>query len=354
MLIASAATRVGGSRFTPLFLRAEWHQVVDAWQLSTWEQYRTVQRLGRKKRFGEGQRQRGWAIFERVRQGLAERGLITEPQLYTQLADHFRQVEHPPFEYLVIDESQDVSVAQLRFLAALGKNRPDSLFFAGDLGQRIFQQPFSWKSLGVDVRGRSHTLRINYRTSHQIRAQADRLLEPELHDVDGIAESRRGTHSAFSGPAPVVEVARSPEAEGRLAGQWIAARIEEGLKPHEIAIIVRSPAQLPRARLAAELAGAEAAELSDTLEAREDHLALCTMHQAKGLEFRAVAVLACDEEILPLQSRIETAAEEADLDEIYNSERHLLYVACTRARDHLLVTGVAPGSEFLEDLSGAG
>ena len=74
------------------------------------------------------------------------------------------------------------------------------------------------------------------------------------------------------------------------------------------------------------------------------------MHQAKGLEFRAVAVLACDEEILPLQERIETAGEESDLDEIYNSERHLLYVACTRARDHLLVCGVAPGSEFVEDL----
>ena len=77
-----------------------------------------------------------------------------------------------------IDEAQDLSVAQLRFLAALGGGRPNALFFAGDLGQRIFQQPFSWKALGVDVRGRSRTLRVNYRTSHQIRSQADRLLGP--------------------------------------------------------------------------------------------------------------------------------------------------------------------------------
>jgi hypothetical protein len=76
----------------------------------------------------------------------------------------------------VVDEAQDLSVAHLRFLAALGAQRPNALFFAGDLGQRIFQQPFSWKSLGVDIRGRSRTLRINYRTSHQIRQQADRLL----------------------------------------------------------------------------------------------------------------------------------------------------------------------------------
>ena len=94
--------------------------------------------------------------------------------------------------------AQDVSVAQLQFLAALGGDRPNGLFFAGDLGQRIFQQPFSWKALGVDVRGRSSTLRINYRTSHQIRMQADRLLDPEVADVDGnvgsgIRRSRRST-----------------------------------------------------------------------------------------------------------------------------------------------------------------
>jgi len=75
-----------------------------------------------------------------------------------------------------------------------------------------------------------------------------------------------------------------------------------------------------------------------------------TMHLAKGLEFRAVAVLACDGEILPLQSLIESVGDDADLQEVYDTERQLLYVACTRARDHLLVTGVGPVSEFLDDL----
>ena len=77
-----------------------------------------------------------------------------------------------------MDEAQDIGVAELRFLAALGAGRPDALFFAADLGRRIFQTPFSWRALGVDSRGRSHTLRVNSRTSHQIRRQADRLLLP--------------------------------------------------------------------------------------------------------------------------------------------------------------------------------
>ena len=90
--------------------------------------------------------------------------------------------------------------------------------------------------------------------------------------------------------------------------------------------------------------------LDDKVETTDGDVSICTMHLAKGLEFRAVVVMACDDEIIPLQQRIETAADDSDLEEVYNTERHLLYVACTRARDHLLVTSVEPASEFLDDL----
>tara|TARA_B100000029_G_scaffold369936_1_gene363762 strand:- start:194 stop:457 length:264 start_codon:yes stop_codon:yes gene_type:complete len=62
------------------------------------------------------------------------------------------------------------------------------------------------------------------------------------------------------------------------------------------------------------------------------------------------AVMACDDEIVPLQERMETVGDDADLEEVYETERHLLYVACTRARDHLRVSSVSPVSEFLDDL----
>ena len=123
-----------------------------------------------------------------------------------------------------MDEAQDVSVPQLRFLAALGGGRPNALFFAGDLGQRIFQQPFSWKALGVDIRGRSHTLRVNYRTSHQIRRQADRLLGDEVADVDQNVEVRRGTVSVFNGPEPEVRLSDSESDEVASVGAWLRAR----------------------------------------------------------------------------------------------------------------------------------
>ena len=96
--------------------------------------------------------------------------------------------------------------------------------------------------------------------------------------------------------------------------------------------------------------GMQLHKLDKNVETTGGHVSISTMHLAKGLEFRAVAVMACDDEIMPLQARIETVADDTDLEEVYNTERHLLCVACTRARDHLLVTGVDPPSEFLDDL----
>ncbi|MET0005612.1 MAG: 3'-5' exonuclease [Candidatus Thiodiazotropha sp.] len=238
----------------------------------------------------------------------------------------------------------------MRFLAALGGQRPNSLFFAGDLGQRIFQTPFSWKSLGVDVRGRSRTLHINYRTSHQIRMQADRLLGPEVSDVDGNTEDRRGTVSVFNGPTPGIQVLDSIEDERNAVSQWLSDRSSEGVLPHEMGVFVRSEKELDRAQGAVEDASLPYKVLDQDLETTSGYLSVSTMHLAKGLEFRAVVVMACDDEVIPLQERIETVVDDSDLEEVYNTERHLLYVACTRARDHLLVTSVDPASEFLDDL----
>lgn len=339
-------------KFSSQFLWTEWLSVVDARQISSWEAYRDVPRLGRKTRLSEGQRALLWSIFEKVRAKLTAENLVTEAALFIQLAEKLKTTTRAIFDYIVVDEAQDVSFAQLRFIASLSGGRPNSLFFTGDLGQRIFQQPFSWKELGVDVRSRSTRLRINYRTSHQIRSQADRLLGPELADVDGITEDRRGAISAFNGVPPQISIEKNNETEITAVGEWIKSRLRENLKPHEIAIFVRSADELTRAKAAAQRAEVPFVILDDRVETRHGHLSIATMHLAKGLEFRAVAVMACDDEVIPLQSRIESAGEESDLEDAYQTERHLLYVACTRARDHLLVTGVTPGSEFLEDLHG--
>ena len=349
-IIQEASQAVKAHRFSLHFLMTEWEQVVDGWQLDTWEAYRDVARLGRKTRLKEPQRALLWSIFEDARSRLRSKGLETYSGLFYRLAAFFEGGARSPFNFVVVDEAQDVSIAQLRFLAALGAGRPNRVFFAGDLGQRIFQQPFSWKALGVDVRGRSTTLRINYRTSHQIRIQADRLLGPEVSDVDGNVEDRRTTVSLFNGPVPTIKILDSVAEETKVVAEWLKARTSEGVQPREVAVFVRSPAELERASAAVKQAGLSSKLLDENVETASGRTSIGTMHLAKGLEFRTVAVMACDDEVIPLQERIETVADDADLEDVYNTERQLLYVACTRARDHLLVTGVAPASEFLDDL----
>ena len=350
LILEEAADVVAGHKFSSHFLLTEWEDVVDAWQLDSWEAYCDARRLGRKTRLSEKQRVILWSIFEQVRSGLKARNLMTYSALFGDVAAHIAKSKKPPFDFAVVDEAQDVGVFQLRFLAALGSGRPNSLFFAGDLGQRIFQQPFSWKALGVDIRGRSRNLRINYRTSHQIRMQADRLLGPELSDVDGNTEERRGIISVFNGPKPAIMTFETRKDEVVAVGKWLAERIREGFMPHEIGVFVRSRDELERGLAAVEKAGVPVKVLDEKVETTGGHVSLSTMHLAKGLEFRSVAVMACDDEVIPMQSRIETAADDSDLEEVYNTERHLLYVACTRARDHLLITSVEPASEFLDDL----
>ena len=131
---------------------------------------------------------------------------------------------------------------------------------------------------------------------------------------------------------------------------WVYEAIDEGIEADQIGIFVRSNNELSRARAVVNQAGQTPLELSERVEERDGRISIATMHLAKGLEFKAVVVMACDDDILPLQDRIETVADEAELDEVYETERHLFYVACTRARDRLLVTGVDPASEFFADM----
>ena len=350
-LLESEISSNSANSFSLSFLLCEWTQVVDAWQISSWEDYRDFKRLGRKTRLAETKRKDLWKIFSNVKKELQDQGRKTMAQLFSELAGHFESSLNVPYDFAVVDEAQDMDVAQLKFLASIGSRNPESLFFSGDLGQRIFQTPFSWASVGINIRGRSKTLRINYRTSHQIRQQADLLLDPEIIDGDGNTEKRTDTISVFNGPVPLVKVLDSEEDEMETVANQLMEWIKSGISPNEIGVFVRSGDELERGIAAVEQAKLKANILSESFQSKKDTVALSTMHLAKGLEFKAVIVMACDDEVIPSQSRIDEIGDPSDLEDVYNTERHLLYVACTRAREHLLVTSTDPASEFLDDLT---
>ena len=347
--LETAANELENAKFTIQFLVSEWRNVIDAWQVDNLETYQNVLRIGRRSRVSSGQRERVWPVFARTRELLTRQGLHTWPEIFGEVTSYFATKEHKPFTHIIVDEAQDLGVPELKLFATMKADNPGALFFSGDIGQRIFQQPFSWKALEVDIRGRSHTLKVNYRTSHQIRRAADRLLPDKIRDVDGNEENRRDVISVFNGLEPEVRTFNDAPRETEEVAAWVRKIIEDGINLEEIGIFVRSNNELPRAREMVKLAGQTPLELSNRVEDRDGRISIGTMHLAKGLEFQAVVVMACDDDILPSQARIETVADEDELDEVYETERHLFYVACTRARDRLLISGVEPESEFFED-----
>ena len=189
------------------------------------------------------------------------------------MAEAIASRSRKPFDHIILDEAQDLAPAELRFFAGLAQAGPDTLFLAGDMGQRIFQHPFSWARLGVEVRGRSFTLKVCYRTSQQIRKAADNLLPTVLRDVDGLEDERRGIVSVFEGPAPEIKTFAMAADEAEAVGAAVAVWLADGIEAHEIGIFVRTPDMVARARIA--LSGMDGAGTITTVP----------MQLAKGLEF---------------------------------------------------------------------
>jgi mRNA-degrading endonuclease RelE of RelBE toxin-antitoxin system len=348
--VQRAMEDVGYTELSQRFALSEWRQIVDAWNLADLASYAQVPRIGRRNRLGSKQREALWPVFEAARRTLVARGFLTPCQLFAAVEAEFRDRDDKPFTHVIVDEAQDLGVAELRMMGALATG-PNAHFFAGDLGQRIFQLPFSWRQLGVDVRGRSSSLRINYRTSRQIREAADQLLPPKVRDVDGIEDDRTGAQSLFEGPTPTIEECADQTDETAKVAAYLRGAIDNGISAAEIGVFVRAADYLPRCRAAIAAAGLEGRQITERAGDGSDCVSLGTMHLAKGLEFKVVIVMACDDEALPLQSRVDEATDEDELREVFDTERHLFYVACTRARDRLHITGIRPTSDFMNDLA---
>ena len=349
--IREASEAAEPHRFRLHFLVTEWEQVVDAWQLRTWDDYRDVRRLGRKTR-STGATAGSPVVDLRAGQPTGSTRRTCSPSSgcsrgspICSLTDRDGPTTSSSWTRRRTWASPTCGssprwrriVRTLCSLPAISVSASSSSRSPG-------------ASLGVDIRGRSRNLHVNYRTSHQIRQSADRLLDPEQTDADGITESRAGTVSVFNGAPPEIRVLDDEELETEAVAEWIRDLAEDGVAPDEFGVFVRSEAEIERALSAVDAAGLASVVLDENVRTTRGSASVSTMHLAKGLEFRAVVVMACDDEVIPSQERIEMIADSADLEDVYKTERHLLYVACTRARDHLLVTGVAPASEFLEDL----
>jgi superfamily I DNA/RNA helicase len=250
------------------------------------------------------------------------------------------------YDALVVDEVQDLTTEGIKFLAAVPRKGLSHFMIVGDAGQRIYPGGFSLRSMGIETRGRSHRLNINYRTTHDIERAAARLRATDVDDLEGEVERESATQSLLRGPPPVLHGFAERDDECEYIADAIEALIHERVRPKEIAVFARTWGKLSRFRHTLRRHGIPASDRrEDGVERNE--VVLSTMHGAKGLEFRYVFVVGCDNGSLPLKSAIKAARGTDDVEVVTGRERNLLYVAMTRPRERVC-TGDRSG--FLDSI----
>ncbi len=322
-----------GSQITPdrQQLRLEYELIVEANGIDEEEAYLTALRPGRP-RISREQRRAAWRIFRAFERTLRKRHLLSFEGAIHEARLAVERGTFQSYAHVLVDETQDFSLEALRLIRAISpasSGAPDPLCLTGDGHQRIYRAKVPLTRAGIDVRGRSRRLKINYRTSQQIRHFAERILTGvEIDDLDGGQTSAIGDHSAFRGPVdPRIVNCANDSAEARAVTSWIAElRDKHHLATHEICITPYKPS-LRRALNEAGLSVHELRPREEDPGSEIPGIRMGSMKRIKGLEFRAVA-MACaspDDAINRL--------EEAPI-----RERCERYVAATRAREFLLVT----------------
>jgi superfamily I DNA/RNA helicase len=330
------------------FLNREWEQVILAQDLRTEEEYLTASRAGQGTPLGKAQRRQVWIVVQQVQAQLLAMGRETFTQLADEAAHRLRDgTVKLPYRHVIIDEAQDLHPAQWRLLRAAAPSGPDDMFIVGDVHQRIYNNRVSLARVGINVRGRSKRLTVNYRTTQEILALAVPALgKATVTGLDDENDTLLGYRSPLHGRRPKVVGARTREAEYDALVRQVTAWREEAIEPHAIGIAARSGQILRAAGAALEAAGIKTLSLS--AKSRTNAVRIGTMHGMKGLEFQAVAVIGVADGIVPAPSAVtpkedDPVAHAQDL----QRERCLLFVACTRARDHLYLSYTGSPSPFL-------
>ena len=321
------------------FVRQEWEQVVKEHGLKTKEDYLCVSRLGRGKTLSRPDRARMWGIFERYQECLNELGKIEWLEVIKDTR-RFIEKANPPLAYraVVVDEAQDLHSEEWKLIRRLVPHGANDLFLVGDAHQRIYDRKAILGRCGVDIRGRSGKLKINYRTTEQIRNWAVSLLSDlAFDDLDAGTDDQAGYFSLLSGPPPEVRHFETQEEE-TIFLQDAIRRLFEEQRPEDICLVAATKAALRDTYQPMLKAGSVPFTLLEKTDDRNlQGLRLATMHRVKGLEFRCMILAGVNDGILPrlLPSIERDATAQAD----YSARvRSLLFVAATRARDRLIVT----------------
>ncbi|MDJ0389865.1 UvrD-helicase domain-containing protein [Roseomonas sp. E05] len=334
------------------FVRAEWAQIVQAKGVADQRGYLKASRAGRGTPLDRKKRAVLWDIFADYRARLISEGLAEPDDAYREATEILTsEAPNLPYAAVIVDEAQDMGEQAFRLIRAIVPETPsgdrNTLFIVGDAHQRIYGRRANMSACGINVRGRSKQLRLNYRTTQEIRAWAVSVLEGvSVDDLDEGTDTLRGYVSLMQGAAPLLVGYKSEakELEGLVA--WLRGLPADRIRLSDIGVLCARKVDVERVQGALRAAGIETVLLQSGADDRAvPGVRITTMHRAKGLEFFAVSIPFLSDTAFPPPGVLRTAVDPADREDIVMQYRSLLHVAATRAKQALRVSwsGIATG-----------
>lgn len=338
------------------FVLEEFEQIVLAQGLMTEEEYLAAPRAGRGSVLGRAERKLLWSHFEKVRADLEAAGLVFPQDAMRDLRLLLEEEGRPRYRSVIVDEAQDFGEQAYRLLRAMVAPGPNDMFLVADGHQKLqTRQRVVLSKLDIEVRGRSYRLRLNYRTTDEIRRFAQALVENRgLEDLDGESDTLAGYRSVLSGETPEVRLFPTPQEELGFIAARIRALVASGLAPEAIGVVARTAEA--RDAIVRELRSQGLATFVLDREGDDTQapgVRVATMHRVKGLEFEAIVAAQVVEGVLPNPIALKQAGDPRAQAERELAERALLYVALTRAKRHAIVTAGGKPSSFLAGAAGA-
>lgn len=341
------------------FYREEWHQVVLPQNIRDLAGYVRARRTGRGVGLNRRLRAAIWPVFETLRAELARRNSAPFEDAVHAAIEYLEQEEsEPKYSAVIVDEAQDFGLEVMKLIRKIVPERDNDIFIVGDAHQRIYGRRAPLSHAGIQIVGRARRLRLNYRTSEEIRSFATRLLEGiEWDDLDTATDETDNYRSLFHSAEPHLQGFDSMDEEVT----WILAQIDTLRAPGEgamdlsdICVVARTNALVKRYADAFEHAGISIHMISRAHadDRKKNALRVATIHRVKGLGFRAVFVAGVSQGVIPLEAAY-TSEDPVERENAEMSERALLHVGCTRAMHHLFVTWNGPKSPFLEGAQAA-
>ena len=339
---------------TEAFVRAEWEQIIQAKGLMAERSYFKVARTGRGTPLDRRKRSALWEIFADYRSRMIDEGLAEPDDAYREAVEILGgEAPNLPYSSVIVDEGQDMGEQAFRLIRAIVPEGPDgdknSIFIVGDAHQRIYARRASMSACGINIRGRSRKLRLNYRTSDEIRTWAVSILEGiSVDDLDDGIDSLNGYTSVFKGASPILisYVSQEEEIEGLI--DWLNSLGQDGIEISDVGILASTNAQLDLIASRLSDAGVEAVFLkSNQADDRgKVGVRLATMHRAKGLEFHAVVLPFLSKDTFPSKAALRSAVDDVDRKNIIQQQKSLLHVAATRAKRALRISWTGVSTEF--------